>query len=450
MQLYMGNETPITPDADGLSRVWRDEEEVFQPGFLASLQGKPVVDDHPTEDVNPENWRNYTQGIGLNPRRGEGELSDLVLQDLLIMDKFVISEVQAGKREISVGYDADYEQIAPGQGRQTSLIANHIALVQRGRCGSRCSIGDEAMTLKQLKEKILKAMQDGKKPEEVASVLDELNTPTRSRTADCADADDADDRRRGAKDDTEDRVPKKSKTAAAAAGGRSRDDDTDDADADDADAEDRGRRFSKARARYTDSALDAKFGKIEDTLDKILDKLESKSKDKDADTDDRRRGAKDSSVRDEDLVSELPSGIKITQVHDSVYLEDSFQETVSTAEIIVPGIKIPTFDAKMDPRKTLDSMCSFRKHVLELAYNQPTTRMTMDEMLRGKELDTADMPCQRVRDMFFNVGMIAKQMNTKQSFTPAPATAAGRQVVGTIKSISDLNKFNQTRYSETK
>ena len=47
-----------------------------------------------------------------------------------------------GVTEVSLGYDADYEQTAPGVGRQTNIIGNHVALVERGRCGPRCAIGD--------------------------------------------------------------------------------------------------------------------------------------------------------------------------------------------------------------------------------------------------------------------------------------------------------------------
>ncbi len=70
---------------------------------------------------------------------------DILLADLLITDKAAIESVRAGLREVSCGYDADYEQIEPGRGRQRNIIGNHVALVEKGRCGSRCAIGDKDM-----------------------------------------------------------------------------------------------------------------------------------------------------------------------------------------------------------------------------------------------------------------------------------------------------------------
>src|SRR6185312_1169188 len=98
---------------------------------------------HPNEFVTPDTWSILTKGTIHNPRRGEGEQSDLLLADLLITDKFAISEIRNnGLRGVSVGYDADYEQIAPGRARQTSIVANHAALVRNPRCGDACSVQD--------------------------------------------------------------------------------------------------------------------------------------------------------------------------------------------------------------------------------------------------------------------------------------------------------------------
>ena len=40
------------------------------------------------------------------------------------------------------GYNAFYEQTAPGLGRQKDIHCNHVALVDEGRCGKRCAIMD--------------------------------------------------------------------------------------------------------------------------------------------------------------------------------------------------------------------------------------------------------------------------------------------------------------------
>jgi len=45
-------------------------------------------------------------------------------------------------REVSCGYDAQYEQIEKGKGKQREIIGNHVALVTKGRAGNRCTIQD--------------------------------------------------------------------------------------------------------------------------------------------------------------------------------------------------------------------------------------------------------------------------------------------------------------------
>ena len=141
--IYGADEVPITASADGFVRVRREEEDVFAPKYLASLNGKSVVIRHPEEDVTPDNWKDYTVGVVLNPRRGAGAQNDLLIADLLITDAEGIRLIRAKDlREVSCGYQADYDEIAVGEGKQYNFIANHVALVEAGRCGSRCSIAD--------------------------------------------------------------------------------------------------------------------------------------------------------------------------------------------------------------------------------------------------------------------------------------------------------------------
>lgn len=136
----------VEPGPDGLVWVDRPREEVMRPETLASFTGKPITIDHPDEDVGPTNWKDLAHGVCTNVRQGQGEQGDLVLADLLIQSERAVALVLAGLREISCGYDTDVEVTGPGAGVQRNIIGNHVALVQQGRCGSRCAIGDENST----------------------------------------------------------------------------------------------------------------------------------------------------------------------------------------------------------------------------------------------------------------------------------------------------------------
>ena len=148
-QLYSDKELPLTGDRDGHIIIERLPEEVFRDQTVNSFHGKPVTLDHPDTDVNPDNWKHLAVGYVLNPRRGDGVLNHLLLGDLVITDAKAIDAIRnSDLRELSAGYDAEYEQTQDGHGRQRNIVANHVALVSDGRCGVLCRIGDSRFTHK--------------------------------------------------------------------------------------------------------------------------------------------------------------------------------------------------------------------------------------------------------------------------------------------------------------
>lgn len=142
-QVYDESELPgIIGDDDGEIVVTRDADEVFRPETLASFEGMAFTLGHPKDMVNPGNWKDYAHGHIQNVRRGTGDQSDLMLGDIHIKTSEAIQRVTDGLEQISMGYDAEYEQISPGKARQHTIIGNHCAGVPNGRAGIRCSIGD--------------------------------------------------------------------------------------------------------------------------------------------------------------------------------------------------------------------------------------------------------------------------------------------------------------------
>ena len=126
----------------GMLDVERREDEVFKAAAIASYEGKPVCDDHPPGDVNAANWAAYTKGTVQNVRRGTGEDSDKIVCDLVVYDAALIAKIEAGKREISCGYDCKYINDGDGKYHQADIIGNHVAVVDNGRAGHSVSIRD--------------------------------------------------------------------------------------------------------------------------------------------------------------------------------------------------------------------------------------------------------------------------------------------------------------------
>ena len=185
-QDYLPEELGLTPgsssfsfDPGGMVSVYRPEEEVFAPETLASFEGMPVTNDHPSDSVDIENIRRLQMGHAHNIRRGTGEESDLLLADLIITDERLIDAILNGKREISCGYT--YE-LAEENGRyiQRKIRGNHIAVVDAGRAGPRVSIKDHKQperstsTMKKSLTKMLARMAKDGDVEAVAEFIEEM------------------------------------------------------------------------------------------------------------------------------------------------------------------------------------------------------------------------------------------------------------------------------------
>lgn len=148
-QVYAAEDLPnLTPNGAGQIIVTRSPEQVFDPATLASFEGMSITVLHPEDEdgnirlVNPQNWKDLAHGHLQNVRRGTGNQSDLMLADLIVKDEYAIQLIEDGLRQVSCGYDAEYEQTTPGKADQVDITGNHVALVPKGRAGNRCAIGD--------------------------------------------------------------------------------------------------------------------------------------------------------------------------------------------------------------------------------------------------------------------------------------------------------------------
>jgi hypothetical protein len=133
---------------DRMIAVERTPAEVFDPRSVRSFEGKPLVDEHPLDMVDPSNITQHQIGHVFNVRRGAPPDDDVLLGDIMVTSPRGIALVRNGKRAVSVGYGADYIPTGPTSARQIKIRANHLALVTEGRCGARCQIGDAAMAMR--------------------------------------------------------------------------------------------------------------------------------------------------------------------------------------------------------------------------------------------------------------------------------------------------------------
>lgn len=165
-QEYLGRELPpgaqeeYDLDPDKIYKVYRSHGEVFSPATIASFEGKPFTDDHPTEEVTPQNISMYGKGHIQNVHRGTGKYENMLLADIWCTDENVanlILDKKNPKREVSCGYMHKVVKGAKGL-EQKEIRGNHVALVENGRAGEKAAIQDSNPDAIKNKEKGEKKM----------------------------------------------------------------------------------------------------------------------------------------------------------------------------------------------------------------------------------------------------------------------------------------------------
>lgn len=481
-QIYGPNETPLEVGDEGTVRVDREPEEVFRPETMASFEGKDVVDEHPEEGVTPDNWRDLTVGHVQNVHQGKGVEDDYLFADLIIKDPDAITAVRAGKREVSCGYDAQYEQTGPGRGRQYNIVGNHVALVERGRCGPRCRIKDhnhpseeentmaktKKMTIKDKLMRVLGAKDAAELEErlgEEAPMEDEgeetsasphhieihnhMPGATAPQDAEEGEQPGAAEKAAVEKDkeeeDQEEELPPWFLEHVASNNARFDRLEQMVQKLGSGDAEEEEEEHDAAKEeeeKETDSEEE-----VEDAGEEKADKVAAGAKGKD-------KEKEESEDAEGNFEAEAPEGTgdKARKAKDSAYMVDSFQETCALAEILSPGITLPTFDQKAKPGVTFNQICSLRKKALDAAYKDADTKPIIDQVLGGKTLKTKTMPCAAVRTTFRAAGALKKVANaataTDRLSTVGAGGGLGVSKSRKIKSLAELNKLNHERYSE--
>lgn len=132
-----------------LVKLLRPRSEVFKVDSIASMQGKPVTNDHPTVLVDASNYKSLAIGHALHDLAPEQDL--YVAGSLVVTDQSSIEQINAGKNQISVGYLSNIKwsdsietdpEFGLFDGVQTDIFGNHHAVVAQGRAGAEVRLAD--------------------------------------------------------------------------------------------------------------------------------------------------------------------------------------------------------------------------------------------------------------------------------------------------------------------
>lgn len=381
--MYGDGEVPVTADSTGLILIQRGEEDLFDPQTMASFEGKAVTNDHPEDWVNPSNWKELAVGTAHSVRRGEGAEADFLIADLLITDQDAIDAVMGEKVEISLGYDADYVEISPGKGVQRNIFGNHVALVDKGRCGSRCSIGDSFMSGKTNKKPWYQALLGAKRT--IDEALEEAKETQDSE------------------EETEDE-----------------DEDQD--------------------GKTSDAAVNRQILKVLKTMDSRLGALEKKkTKDSDKETEDEDDKEKtedsdeeESETKDDILEAEAAEKIDTGVTHTG----DSLKEVMVRAEILSPGIKLPP---TIDSANNGKAVVLAKRQALKAAMQTTDGQQAVAPFI-GANANIDTLPIQTLDAAFIGASELIKQQNNLKGVRSGITTRDFGRAAPTIDQINQKNR----------
>ena len=386
--MYGDGEVPVTADNTGLILIQRGEEDLFDPKTMASFEGKAVTNDHPEDWVNPSNWKELAVGTAHSVRRGEGAEADFLIADLLITDQDAIDAVMGEKVEISLGYDADYVEISPGKGVQRNIFGNHVALVDKGRCGSRCSIGDSFMSDKTKKKKI--------------SFADRIRNLVKTK-----DAEEAEKLAKAVEDEELEIETKDS-------------DDDEDLD-----------------GKTSDAAVNRQILKMLKTMDSRLGALEKK-KTKDSDdpekpTEDNDNPDDDPEKTKDDILKAEPAGKADEGV---THTGDSLKEVMVRAEILSPGIKLPP---TIDSANNGKAVVLAKRQALKAAMQTTDGQKAVAPFI-GANANIDTLPIQTLDAAFIGASELIKQQNNLKGVRSGITTRDFGRAAPTIDQINQRNR----------
>ncbi|MCH7380378.1 MULTISPECIES: DUF2213 domain-containing protein [Acinetobacter] len=386
--MYADGEVPITADNTGLIIIYRGEDVLFDPITIASAESKPITDDHPDDWVTPDNWKELSKGVGKDVRRGDGVDSDFLMADLLVMDKETIQKVLDGKVEISLGYDADYTETSKGKGLQSNIRVNHIALVEKGRCGSRCSIGDSFMSKKTTKDK--------------APWYQSLI---------------------GLKRTVDQAVEEAEKTS-----------DSEEEETEDEDEPEEG------KTKTGDAAFQADMRKFMKTMDKRLTALEKK-KTKDSEKEETEDDDEpEEETKDGGDLTEAEKAEKLSNEGVQSYTGDSLKEVVSRAEILSPGYRMPTLDSANNGKAVLN----VKRQVLKASYATQDGQKAIAPFV-PVDPDFDKLPTHTIDAAFAGASELIKQQNNARGVRSGIKTSDfGRSA----PTPADINARNRAYWNQ--
>jgi len=154
---YLGIELGMEPP-DQMFTVYRSPATIAN--TAPKMNGLPITDDHVPLDVTPPGDGGFVAEAEMIDAHEPLTRTTIAIRNKLAVSDTLLATIEAGKRELSLGYHADLVPHDEYDFEQLNIQPHHLAALQAGRCGSMCSFIDRKPTTEDEPMRLHKAFCD--------------------------------------------------------------------------------------------------------------------------------------------------------------------------------------------------------------------------------------------------------------------------------------------------
>ena len=154
---YLGSEIGMEP-SDRIFYVYRSPATIASAASL--MPGIPLLSEHVEPGTEDADVRSRVKSASLVDAFDTSTASTLAIRNMITVAPEIEGELESGKRELSLGYTGTLIPHDKYDFEQRDIIPTHLAVVEKGRCGSGCRFLDRKPTQEATMPKMHKAFTD--------------------------------------------------------------------------------------------------------------------------------------------------------------------------------------------------------------------------------------------------------------------------------------------------
>lgn len=139
---YLGAELGMMPP-DRMVRIYRSPATIANTAMR--MRGIPITDEHVSLDTPAPSHGGFVADAEMVDQHQPEHSATIAIRNKLAIADTLGMAVEAGKRELSLGYTAELVPCSgdePWDFEQRDIAPHHLAVVEQGRCGPMCSFID--------------------------------------------------------------------------------------------------------------------------------------------------------------------------------------------------------------------------------------------------------------------------------------------------------------------